>query len=72
MKPRRRRFLPGTPVRHARHGAGIVLGEWGPVEVVQPNRTTWFASCLGIYDVAFGAGAGRHLHPCRIEFLERI
>ena len=71
MKPRRNRLTPGTPVHHAKHGDGRVLGEWGPLEVWQ-DTTSSFSSGFDVYDVMFGVGDGRHLHCCRIEYLERI
>jgi hypothetical protein len=69
---RPRRLLPGTPVHHNVHGDGRVVGEWGPVEVTHQTAARSFASCDGVYDVAFGVEPYRFLHCCRVEYLKRL
>src|SRR5580658_9113970 len=52
---RRMHFLPGSPVKHSRHGLGVVIAQWGPVKVQAEawQASNMYAHCLGIYDVKF-------------------
>lgn len=63
----------GEPVTHAKHGKGIVIGEWGSMHVINPQGKAIPCSCAGIYDVQFTTEYGEpYLHCTRIEYLTKV
>jgi hypothetical protein len=62
----------GTPVLHKKHGAGVVKGAWGPIEITHGDGRS-FNQCDEIYYVMFKRPSGDpFLHSCTAEYLTRI